>query len=47
MVELREVHREVSGVKEAWLNSVDEVKRIISEKITMDLRSKYWYLVQI
>ena len=30
MTELRELDGKVSGVKEAWLNSVDEVKRIIS-----------------
>ena len=34
MAELRELDGKVSGVKEAWLNSVDEVKRIVSEKFS-------------
>ena len=34
MTDLRELDGKVSGVKEAWLNSLDEVKRIISEKVS-------------
>ena len=34
MAELQELDGKVSGVKEAWLNIVDELKRIISERFS-------------
>ena len=34
MAELRGLDGKVSGVKEAWLFSLDEVKRIISERFS-------------
>ena len=34
MKELRELDEKVFGVKEAWLNSVDKAKRIISERFS-------------
>ena len=34
MTELRQLDGKVFAVKEAWLNSVDEVKRIISERFS-------------
>ena len=34
MAEQRELVRKTSGVKEAWLNSMAEVKGIISERLS-------------
>ena len=34
MAELQELDGKVSGAKEAWLNIVDELKRIISERFS-------------
>ena len=34
MVELQELDGKAAGIKEAWLNSIDEVKRIVSERFS-------------
>ena len=35
MSELRELDGKVSGVKEAWLNSIDEMKNCFSERFSL------------